>query len=173
MWMKIIWWNGTLGQPNLRKVDLPCEGISVSRLINIHSSIKFIHESIIDIMDIHNSNMDVYKSVMDIHNSVTDIHNSITDIQTCIMEKHTFLNLWILFTCIPLMVHLCDKTMCLMLYFFTIFSWRPYTYNDSGHFLRKILRGNASVCTETCVNRLSWFLMYQLWVNTNVMAADY
>ena len=70
----------TLSQPNLRKVDPPRKGRSVSPLIDIHSSIKAIHKSVIDIIDIHNSNMDVYNSIM-------HIHNSIPDIQTCIMEK--------------------------------------------------------------------------------------
>ena len=59
---------------------VPRKGRNESPLIDIHSSIKAIHKSVIDIMDIHNSNMDVYNSVM-------YIHNSITDIQTCIMEK--------------------------------------------------------------------------------------
>ena len=43
---------------------------SVSPLIDIHSLIKAIHISIIDIMDIHNSNMDVHNQgmiIMDIH----------------------------------------------------------------------------------------------------------
>ena len=68
----------TLRQPNLRKVDLPYRGKAEMKalLIDIHSSIKAIHQSVIDIMDIHNSNMDVYNPVM-------YIHNSITDIQTC------------------------------------------------------------------------------------------
>ena len=77
-----VMWNGpmTLRQPNLRTVNLPWKGRSVSQLIDIHSSIKAIHKSFNDIMDIHNSNMDVY-------NSIKYIHNSITDIQICIMEK--------------------------------------------------------------------------------------
>ena len=72
--MKIIWWNGPrkLRQPNLRKVDLPWKGRSVSPLIDIYSSIKAIHKSVFDIMDIHNSNMDVYNSVMYIHDSIMD-----------------------------------------------------------------------------------------------------
>ena len=81
----------TFRQPNLKKVDQPWKGRSVSPLINIHSSIKATDESVINIMDIHNSNMDVYNSVMDIHNSVMDIHDLITDIHTCIIEK----SLWI------------------------------------------------------------------------------
>ena len=72
----------TLRPPTLRKVDLPWKGRNVSHIINIHSSIKVINESIIDIMDIHSANMDVYNSLMDIHNSVMYIHNSITDMQT-------------------------------------------------------------------------------------------
>ena len=40
-----------LRQPNLTKVDLPWKDMSVSPLINIHTSIKAIHESIIDIME--------------------------------------------------------------------------------------------------------------------------
>ena len=64
--MEIIWWNGPQD-------------------IDIHSSIKAIHNSVIYIMYIHNSNMDAYKLVMYIHNSV--IYISITYIQTCIMEK--------------------------------------------------------------------------------------
>ena len=80
--MKIIWWNGPQDikrQPNLRKVrrpTVPWKGRNESPLIDIHSSIKAIHQSVIDIMDIHNSNMDVYNPVM-------YIHNTITDIQTC------------------------------------------------------------------------------------------
>ena len=70
----------TLRQPNLRKVDLPWKGRSASILIDIRSSIKAIHKSNIEIMDIHNFNMGVYYSVM-------YIHNSISDTQTCIMEK--------------------------------------------------------------------------------------
>ena len=69
----------TLRQPNLRKVrrpTVPWKGRNESPLIDIHSSIKAIHQSVIDIMDIHNSNMDVYNPVM-------YIHNTITDIQTC------------------------------------------------------------------------------------------
>ena len=68
----------TLRQPNLRKVDLPYLGKAEMKalLIDIHSSIKTIHQSVIDIMDIHNSSTDVYNPVM-------YIHNSITDIQTC------------------------------------------------------------------------------------------
>ena len=76
-----------LRQPNLRKEDLPWKGRSVSPLINIHSSIKALHQSIIDVMDIHNSNMGVYNSLINIHNSVTYIHNSISDIQWYIIEK--------------------------------------------------------------------------------------
>ena len=71
-----------LKQPNLRKVDLPWKGRSVSPLIDIQSSIKAIHKSVIDIMDIHKIFPD-----MGVYNSVMYIHNSITDIQTCIMEK--------------------------------------------------------------------------------------
>ena len=51
----------TLRQPNLRKVrrpTVPWKGRNESPLIDIHSSIKAIHQSVIDIMDIHNSNMD-------------------------------------------------------------------------------------------------------------------
>ena len=69
----------TLRQPNLRKVrrpTVPWKGRNESPLIDIHSSIKAIHQSVIDIMDIHNSNMDVYNPVM-------YIHNTITNIQTC------------------------------------------------------------------------------------------
>ena len=69
----------TLRQPNLRKVrrpTVPWKGRNESPLIDIHSSIKAIHQSVIDIMDIHNSNMDIYNPVM-------YIHNTITDIQTC------------------------------------------------------------------------------------------
>ena len=80
-----------LRQPKLRKIDLPWNGRSVSRLINIHSSIKATHESI---KEIHNSNIDVYNSVMDVHNSVMYIHNPVTDIHTCgeiIMDSHDWI----------------------------------------------------------------------------------
>ena len=49
-----------------------CKGRKESPLINIYSSIKAIHQSVIDIMDINNSNMDIYDPVMYIHNSITD-----------------------------------------------------------------------------------------------------
>ena len=55
---------------------VPWKGRNESPKIDMYSSIKAIHQSVIDIMDIHNSNMDVYNPVM-------YIHNSITDIQTC------------------------------------------------------------------------------------------
>ena len=84
---------GTLRQPNLRKVDLPWWDRSVSPIINIHSSIKAVYESIIDTMDIPNSNIYVYNSVMDIHNSVIYFHSSFTDIQTCIKEKWLWISM--------------------------------------------------------------------------------
>ena len=62
--MKIIWWNGQKWK---------WKGRNESPLIDIHSSIKAIHKSVIDIMSIHNSNMDVYDPVMYIHNSIMDI----------------------------------------------------------------------------------------------------
>ena len=64
-----------LRQPNLRTVDLPWKGRSVSPLIDIHSSINALHKSVIDIMDVHNSRMDVYNSLMYIHNyGYPDLH---------------------------------------------------------------------------------------------------
>ena len=90
--MKTIWWNRSqdikviLRQPNMKKVDLPWKGRSVSPLIDIHSSIKAIYKSVIDIMDIHNSNMNIYNSVM-------YIRNSITDIQPCIIEKQLWISM--------------------------------------------------------------------------------
>ena len=58
----------------MMKVELPWKGRSVSRLINIQYSMKAIHESNIDIMDIRNFKIDVYNSVLDIHNSVMYIY---------------------------------------------------------------------------------------------------
>ena len=76
-----------LSQPNLRKVDRPWKGRCVNLLINIHSSIKAIHESIIDIMDIHILMwMSIIQSWISIIQSCISIE-SISDIQTCIMEK--------------------------------------------------------------------------------------
>ena len=78
--MKIIWWNGPQDIKAIKSEEsrptVPWKGRNESPLIDIHSSTKAIHQSVIDIMDIHNSNMDVYNPVM-------YIHNSITDIQTC------------------------------------------------------------------------------------------
>ena len=93
----------TLRQPNLRKVrrpTVPWKGRNESPLIDIHSSIKAIHQSVIDIMDIHNSNMDVYitqscisiiqlrisrlaEIVMDIHDLIVDVNNYIMAIHNC------------------------------------------------------------------------------------------
>ena len=76
--MKIIWWNGPhdikATKSEESRPTVPWEGRNESSLIDFHSSIKAIHKSVIDIMDIHNSN-------------IMDVHNSNTDIQTCIMEK--------------------------------------------------------------------------------------
>ena len=78
--MKIIWWNGPqdikVTKSEESRPTVPWKGRNESPLIDIHSSIKAIHQSVVDIMDIHNSNMDIYNPVM-------YIHNSITDIQTC------------------------------------------------------------------------------------------
>ena len=78
--MKIIWWNGPQDIKAIKseksRPTVPGKGRNESPLIDIHSSTKAIHQSVIDIMDIHNSNMDVYNPVM-------YTHNSITDIQTC------------------------------------------------------------------------------------------
>ena len=63
--MKIIWWNGPQDIKATKSEEsrptVPWKGRNESPLIDIHSSIKAIHQSVIDIMDIHNSNMDVYK----------------------------------------------------------------------------------------------------------------
>ena len=81
--MKIIWWNGPQDIKATKSEEsrptLPWEGRNESPLIDIQSSIKALHKSVIDIMDIHHSNMDVYDLAM-------YICNSIMDIQTCIME---------------------------------------------------------------------------------------
>ena len=65
--MKIIWWNGPQDIKATKFEESrptgPWKGRNESLLIDIHSSIKAIHESVIDI-DIHNSNMDFYNSVM-------------------------------------------------------------------------------------------------------------
>ena len=62
--------NRILSHPNQREVDLPWKGKNVSPLIDTQSSIKAIHKSIIDIMDIHNSIMYFSDSIIDVHNSV-------------------------------------------------------------------------------------------------------
>ena len=108
--MKIIWWNGPKDikatKSEESKPTVPWKGRNESPLIDIHSSIKAIHQSVIDIMDIHNSNMDVYNPVMYIHSSITDIqtyiiiiitlwlsiivvnhiHNWIADVRNCIKD---------------------------------------------------------------------------------------
>ena len=87
----------TLRQPNLRKADLPLLTMErqKSKPFNqyIHSSIKAIHKSVIDIMDIHNSNTDVYNSVMYIHNSITDLHYGeiVMDIHDLIMDVNNYI----------------------------------------------------------------------------------
>ena len=50
----------------------------------------------------------------------------------------TFFNAWILFTCISesSVVHICYKK-ALNDAYFPVFSWRTYTYNQSGHFWGK------------------------------------
>ena len=63
----------------LREVDLPRKCRGVSPVIDIHSSIKAIHKSVIDIMDIHNS-MDGYNSVVHNHNSVIYIYYGYPDL---------------------------------------------------------------------------------------------
>ena len=72
MWMKIIWWNGPqdIKAAESEGSRPPMERQSVSPLIDNQFSIKAIHKSIIDIIDIHNFIMDVYDSIIDIHNSV-------------------------------------------------------------------------------------------------------
>ena len=99
--MKIIWWNGpqdieaTKSSRKVRRPTVPWKGRNESPLIDIHSSIKAIHQSVIDIMDIHNSNMDVYNPVM-------YIHNTITDIQTC---RNSYGYPWLILGC-PVVDHL-------------------------------------------------------------------
>ena len=79
----------TLRQPNLREVNLPRKCRRVNPVIDIHSSIKVIHKSVIDIMDIHNS-MDGYNSVVHNHNSVIYIHYGYPDLQygEIVMDIH-------------------------------------------------------------------------------------
>ena len=108
--MKIIWWNGpqdiiikaTKSEESRPFATVPWKGRNESPLIDIHSSIKAIHQSVIDIMDSHNSNMDVYNPVMYIHNSITDIqtcrnmdiHDLIVDVNNYIMAIHNCCELY-------------------------------------------------------------------------------
>ena len=105
--MKIIWWNGPQDIKATKSEEsrptVPWKGRNESPLIDIHSSIKAIHQSVIDIMDMHNSNMDVYNPVMYIHNSITisrlteivmDIHDLIRDVNNYIMAIHNCCELY-------------------------------------------------------------------------------
>ena len=75
--MKIIWKKWSNGPQNIKatkseesRPTVPWKDRNESPLIDIHSSIKAIHQSVIDITDIHHTNMDVYNPVimiMDIH----------------------------------------------------------------------------------------------------------
>ena len=89
MWIEIIGWNGPqdIKATSSEERRPTVERQKCKPFINIHSSLKAIHESIFDITDIHNSNMNVYNSIIDIHKSVMYINNLITDIKTCIIEK--------------------------------------------------------------------------------------
>ena len=86
--MKIIWWNGP---QDIKATKSEESGPTVERqkrlspLIDIHSSIKAIHKSLINITDIHNSVMYIRNSITNIH---ADLHHGeiVMDILDLIMD---------------------------------------------------------------------------------------
>ena len=106
--MKIIWWNGPQDIKATKSEEsrptVPWKGRYESPLIDIHSLIKAIHQSVIEIMDIHNSNIDIYNPVMYISiiqlrisrlaEIIMDIHDLIVDVNNYIMAIHNCCELY-------------------------------------------------------------------------------